>query len=364
MWQTDINHQELLVVGAPHPYSRRHLAELERLAADEPDAALRALYAFLAEWFDSSSTVQVQTSGSTGTPKRLRVEKQRMMASACRTLQALHLEPGQTALLSMNLRYIGAKMMVVRALVGALRLRVVPPSSHPLAAGGADFLSMVPLQLYHTLQVRSERERLAAARVVLVGGGAVEASICRQVDVLPCKVYSTYGMTETLSHVALARLVPGSDGLLHYTPLPGVDVELSPRGTLVVRAPFVCDAPLETNDLAQLYPNGTFSILGRADNTVCSGGIKIQIEEDERVLATVLQHSFALTWVQHPSLGQALVLMVAATCTLPDAALLQLARQVLPRYHVPRRVVRVPALPLTPNGKVDRAACHRLAADV
>lgn len=184
--------------------------ELAALSVEEEDGALRAVYAFLAEWFSPASTVEVQTSGSTGVPKRMRVEKARMMRSAVRTCEFLGLRPGDTALLCMDLKYIGAKMMVVRALVAGLHLWVRRPSGHPLAdvEERVDFLSVVPMQLYHTLEQVDERERLSRVRCVIVGGGAVDEVLERQLENLPCRVYSTYGMTETLSHVAL-RLLNG-----------------------------------------------------------------------------------------------------------------------------------------------------------
>lgn len=210
MWQTEIEWQHVGVEG--RRFSATDLHELAALSVEEEDGALRAVYAFLAEWFSPASTVEVQTSGSTGVPKRMRVEKARMMRSAVRTCEFLGLRPGDTALLCMDLKYIGAKMMVVRALVAGLHLWVRRPSGHPLAdvEERVDFLSVVPMQLYHTLEQVDERERLSRVRCVIVGGGAVDEVLERQLENLPCRVYSTYGMTETLSHVAL-RLLNGPE---------------------------------------------------------------------------------------------------------------------------------------------------------
>ncbi len=155
MWQTEIERQHVGVEG--RRFSAADLHELAALSVEEEDEALRAVYAFLAEWFSPASTVEVQTSGSTGVPKRMRVEKARMMRSAVRTCEFLGLRPGDTALLCMDLKYIGAKMMVVRALVAGLHLWVRRPSGHPLAdvEERVDFLSVVPMQLYNTLGRRT-----------------------------------------------------------------------------------------------------------------------------------------------------------------------------------------------------------------
>lgn len=338
---------------------------LERLSAEEPDEALRAAYAFLAEWFAPSPTVEVQTSGSTGAPKRMRVEKARMMRSAVRTCEHLGLRAGDTALLCMNLKYIGSKMMVVRALVAGLRLRVRRASGHPLAdvEEQTDFLSVVPMQLYNTLQCAMETERLARARCAIVGGGAVDEALQERLQDLPCRIFSTYGMTETLSHIAL-RPLNGPHRSGRYTPFQSVNLSLSARGTLVIHAPEMCAGDLETNDVARLYPDGTFTIIGRADNTVNSGGIKLQIEEEEQRLKALIPTPFALAVAPDARLGEALVLLVDKACTEPsDERLLARLKACVPRYHAPRRVVRVQEIPQTGNGKTDRAACRRLAAD-
>lgn len=360
MWQIEIRRQRIEVEG--RRFGAADLPLLLRLSEEETDEARRAVYAFLAEWFSPSAVVGVQTSGSTGAPKLMEVEKARMMRSAIRTCEMLGLREGDTALLCMDLKYIGAKMMVVRALVAGMRLLVRRPSGHPLAGVGeqVDFLSVVPMQLYDTLQDAAGTERLARVRCVIVGGGAVDEALQGRLSALPCRVYSTYGMTETLSHVAL-RPLNGPDASEAYTPFAGVRLSLSPRGTLVIHAPEVCAADLETNDVVRLHGDGTFTVVGRADNTVNSGGIKIQIEEEERRLKAFIPVPFALTSVPDERLGEALVLLLDAACPADDALLMAEMRSRLPRYHAPRRIVRVSEVPRTENGKTDRGACRRLA---
>lgn len=172
MWQTEIFRQWIWVEGRRFTVADRE--ELCRLAVCGPEGALRDVYAFLVEWFSDTPDVEVQTSGSTGVPKRMRVEKRRMVCSACRTCGFLSLKEGDTALLCMNMKYIGAKMMVVRALVAGLRLMVRPASGSPLSdvEERVDFLSVVPMQLYRCVQDASLRERLSRVRCVIVGGGA------------------------------------------------------------------------------------------------------------------------------------------------------------------------------------------------
>lgn len=361
MWQTDISKQYLDWDG--RRWSAQDVMELCRLADSEKAEAARDLFAFLRDWFQPSPEMEVQTSGTTGVPKRMRVRKDRMMSSACQTCEFLGLHSGDSALLCMNLKYIGAKMMVVRALVAGLHVVLRPPSGTPLrdVEEPIDFLSVVPMQLYNCLQDTVSAERLSHIRVVIVGGGAVDENLRKRLDAFPGKFYSTYGMTETLSHVAMRRL-NGTEAAERYYPLEQVRMSLSAENTLVVHAPALCDTALQTNDMARLYADGSFVLLGRKDNTVNSGGIKIQLEEDERTLAGKLKVPFVLTAVPDERLGEALVLLIQGR--QPTGSLDEFRQKLaewLPRYHAPRYICSIAEIPVTETGKVNRKACKELA---
>ncbi len=313
---------------------------------------------FLADWHSERPTLLVHTSGSTGQPKPMMVEKSRMEASARITCRFLGLKSGDTALLCMSLDYIAGKMMVVRALTAGLRLVAVPPSSHPLARlnGQIDFAAMVPLQVYHTLQVAEERQRLMAIRHLIIGGGAIDDTIKAQLKDFPHAVWSTYGMTETLSHIALRRL-NGPDASDWYTPFAGVDLSLTDEDCLVIHAPAVCEGVLVTNDIAELRADGSFRILGRKDNVICSGGVKIQMEEVERRLQPHLSVPFLVTRAKDACFGEIVVLMME---TGDEDAVRNICRRVLPPYWQPRRIVLVGHLPLTETGKPARKVAEQL----
>lgn len=341
---------------------------------------------FLSEWRAPGDRLLVHTSGSTGQPKPLWVEKRRMLASARTTCDFLGLKPGDTALLCLSLDYIAGKMMVVRALERQLRLVCVEPSGHPLAwnnrQGGESVFSlaaMVPLQVWNSLQVPEECERLRQIRHLIIGGGPVDPQLAEALADFPNAVWSTYGMTETLSHIALRRL-NGPQRSEWYTPFEGVEVSLNAEGCLVVDAPQVCAQPLVTNDLAEVLepagaatasPAGTaaakrFRILGRRDNVVCTGGMKIQMEEVERKLAPHVGVPFLITKCPDPRLGEAVAMLVEgeaedAGAQSVCAEVLALCRRVLTRYEQPRHVFCVPTLPLTPTGKPARAEAERMA---
>ena len=338
---------------------------------------------FLEEWNNASETVLVHTSGSTGEPKPMLVEKRRMLASARRTNDFLGLKEGDTALLCMSLDYIAGKMMVVRALERGLRLISVEPSGHPLAVTQrgqslcnplrfshegqspcithegqspcVDFAAMVPMQVYNSLQVEEEKGRLMQIHHLIIGGGAIDEGLAASLKDFPNAVWSTYGMTETLSHIALRRL-NGPDASEWYMPFPSVEVHLNDEGCLMVDAPEVCAEKLVTNDIAELNADGTFRILGRKDNVICSGGIKIQAEEVERQLCPYLREPYLITKRPDEKFGEIVVLLTEGSV---DEAR-EVCERILPKYHQPRVYLHVDQIPLTETGKPARQKARRI----
>lgn len=354
----DRQRQRLLLQGKE--YTAGDISRLVAEGAENCPPALWDLYLFLEKWFDASPVITVHTSGSTGTPKELVVRKDRMMQSARLTCEFLNLQAGDTALLCMNLRYIGAMMVVVRSLVARLNLIVRPASGHPLSdiEEPLRFAAMVPLQVYNTLRVPEEKERLEQTDILIIGGGAMDDSLEAEISALPTAVYSTYGMTETLSHIALRRL-NGDTASKHYYPFPSVELSLSAESTLVVKAPLICGEVLQTNDIACIYPDGSFTIAGRKDNVINSGGIKIQAEEMEKRLRPFIPVPFVVTSVPDPRLGQALTLLIAGQVDVRE--LESKLQTVLDAYHRPRHIFMTESIPQTENGKTDRAGCRILA---
>ena len=335
-----------------------------------------SLEAFLEAWNNASETVLVHTSGSTGEPKPMLVEKRRMLASARRTNDFLGLKEGDTALLCMSLDYIAGKMVVVRAIERGLRLISVEPSGHPLAVKHPqiDFAAMVPMQVYNSLQVEEERQRLMQIKHLIIGGGAIDEGLAAELKSFPNAVWSTYGMTETLSHIALRRL-NGPDASEWYTPFPSVKVGLNKAGCLVIDAPEVCSERLVTNDIAEVKqgdgsfvtsrdvtkepsPCFTFRILGRKDNVICSGGIKIQAEDVERQLHSHLREPYLITKRQDEKFGEVVVLLTEGS--VDEARLV--CERILPKYHQPRVYLHIDHIPLTETGKPARQQAAQLAA--
>ena len=341
---------------------------------------------FLSEWNNDSDRVLVHTSGSTGKPKPMMVEKKRMLNSARITCDFLGLKPGDSALLCMSLDYIAGKMVVVRSIERHLHLISVSPSGHPLkdidlkdvngkdVNGEITFAAMVPMQVYNTLQVPEERERLTHIRHLIIGGGAIDASLEKELQALPgnIAIWSTYGMTETLSHIALRR-INGAEASEWYQPFDSVKISQTEEGCLVIDAPLVCAETLVTNDIVEIesyiynkVEKLRFRIKGRKDNVICSGGIKIQIEEVEALLKPHLEKPFMLAKKKDEKFGEIAVLLTEDEDLKKVEATI---RRLLSgksddpnksseskghKYWIPREFRYVEHLPLTETGKPKR----------
>ena len=311
---------------------------------------MRSLADFLKDWNNDSDTIAVHSSGSTGTPKIMYVEKKRMLASAKITCDFLHLHKGDTALLCMSLDHIGAQMVVVRSIERGLHLVEVPPCGHPLANldKSIDFAAMVPLQIYNTLQVPQEKERLKQIKQLIIGGGSMAPEIEEELRSFPNAVWSTYGMTETLSHIA-PRRVNGDEASEWYTPLNNVRIRLNENDCLCILAKNICDNELITNDIATINNQDQFKIIGRRDNIINSGGLKIQIEEIEQKLHELGEKNFAIGSYPDKKFGQIVVLLTDGKNNDTKERISQ-----LPPYWQPKRIVYTTQIPLTENGKIAR----------
>lgn len=319
--------------------------------------------AFEREWRSASETLMVKTSGSTGEPKTMEVKKCHMAASACRTVKTLGLQAGNTALLCLPLQYIAGKMMAVRAFTAGLRLVCVPPSSHPFARlhTSPTFAALTPHQVWETLQVAREAERLKRVPHLIIGGGAIDQALAEILRSWPGAVWSTYGMTETLSHIALRRL-NGPEADEAYTLLEGVGIETDNDGRLIITDTATGGQRLVTNDLATLLPGRRFVVRGRCDNVICSGGIKIQAEKLENQLSfTGLP--LAITAVADTRLGQAVTLIFEKDGQHDETWWKSLCDTHLERLERPRHFIAVDHLPLTETGKPARQRLKQLAAE-
>lgn len=320
---------------------------------------------FCWEWLNGSAVFTLQTSGSTGTPKSITLTRDQLEESARRTAHAVGLKSGYTALISMDPAYIAGKMMIVRSFVMGMDMVAVTPSANPLeqVPGNRriDFASFVPYQLKAIL-ASPKAERLNELKVVLVGGAPPGRDILSALQRYQCAAYITFGMTETISHIALQR-VNGESASYFFTTLPGVEISTDERDCLVIRAPYL-SAPVITNDLVDISSPDTFRWKGRYDNMINTGGIKVSPESIEMSIHVLLPHRrFFVGSIHDERLGQRVVLAIEGSPfgELEIKHLLSAAAHRLTRFEVPKEIYFIPHFPLTPNGKLDRpAALHLL----
>ncbi len=315
--------------------------QVEKGMLSKSDASIwDEINGFVAQWLNPEPTMELQTSGSTGTPKTIEVQKEWMRNSAKMTGETFGLDAGSSALLCMPMQFVAAKMMIVRAMELQLELKVLEPSK--IIDTKADFVAMVPLQLENSLA------HLDKFRTVLVGGGLVRSELVEKLQSVATEVIETYGMTETLTHVAIKRL-NGSNKTDCFAALDGVKFEIDQRDCLVINAPKLNPDPIVTNDIVELLNDTEFKWLGRFDNVINSGGVKIYPEVLEAKLSAQLQgNRYFVAGIPDDSLGQKVVLVVEGKAEVKFDS--------LEKYERPKEVMFVDKFIETESGKINRLA--------
>ena len=312
-----------------------------------------AVVEFLELWYNDADSVQGYTSGSTGAPKPIKLLKSDMRASARLTNHYLGIDSHSTLLLCLSPSYIAGKMMIVRALEARASLLVVEPSSTPLQNldTSITLAAMVPMQVSETLQQKDGAAQLSRIEQLLIGGAPVLPALENRLKTLTTHTYITYGMTETVSHVALRR--PGDDC---YDAIGDVSFEVDKRGCLVIDAPQLSERRFVTNDMVSLDSERRFRWLGRYDNVIMSGGLKFCAEELEKKITSVIPSRYYITAAPDERLGQHIVLVIESLPYNPvqEEKLREQLSQILSRYEMPREIKYMSRFEETYSGKIKR----------
>jgi len=325
----------------------------ERLLLPQLPEWERELYTFLREWFSPSDFIEAQTSGSTGEPQIIRLPKTMMERSACRTIEFFGLQAGNRILLSLPCRFIAGKMMVVRAIIGHMDLITVDPSSDfdLLSDETFDLGAMVPNQVFKLLESPSGTQKIENIRNLLVGGSSIPANLEVQISQLTNRVVSTYGMTETASHIAIREL-SGENRSDIYHCLKGISVTTGQNGCLQIHD-FKLTELLQTKDIAELLSPSSFRILGRADDVIICGGIKFWPEKIEKSLLSAIQCRFVISSLPDEKLGEKIVLVIEGEYVDIDLINNKLT-EILPSFERPKAICFLEKFSETPNGKLKR----------
>ena len=303
---------------------------------------------FVNSWEDDSEYVMAHTSGSTGAPKTISLLKSDMLLSAEATNRFFCVDKSSLLYMPLSIDYIAGKMMVVRALVADCALQVVTPSVNPLPEMPYGSISLLPIVPAQTESLLSS-PWIGLVENIIVGGSPLSTEREESLLKLPSSCYATYGMTETCSHIALRKL--GED---YYKALPGIRFSSDDRCCLVIESEGFSWHRLVTNDVVELIDSTTFRWLGRADNIINSGGIKIVPEDIERRISSLLDgRRFYITSRPSAKWGEELVMVVEGSDF--DVEVFQAAVQsLLPRKLHPKDVILLPEIPLTSSGKIIR----------
>jgi O-succinylbenzoic acid--CoA ligase len=340
-----------------------------QLLSETSSEEIKDALSFISDWLGGRESFDQKTSGSTGSPKNIQISRSLMETSARQTLNYLGLKRGGTAMLCISTKYIGGKMVLVRALVNKMNIILSEPSSNPMdnydiKGQEISLCSMVPLQVQTVLK-KEGQGAFQNISTILIGGATIRTLLEKDLsEIQSTRFFHTYGMTETVSHIALREI--GKAPVNTYTVLPGNAIQLSPDQTLEVNGPVTDNRWITTNDIIEQISDSQFLYLGRLDNVINSGGIKVNPERLESKLSETLQslgyNEFIRSSAQDSSLGEIIILLIEGEATSSEKTILKSIADYagLEQHTKPRRVYFIPSFVRTENGKIRRKETSRL----
>jgi len=335
------------------PYAFKDLQTLAQCLIKTQVPYKKDIGKFLLQWQDRSPSIILKTSGSTGIPKTMTISKQAMVNSAIATGMFFNLKPGNSALLCLPAHYIAGKMMLVRALILGLELDSIAPKSNLKIASKKQyhFAAMVPMQ------VKNNLDQLNTINKLIVGGVKVSLDLINRLKVLKTSVFETYGMTETVSHIAVRQLNHNS-AKTHFKTLPKVEISQDAEDCLIIHAPSISKIQITTNDVVKLYSKNEFEWLGRRDTIINSGGIKIFPEQVENLLSGKIKHRFFIASEADKTLGERVILVIEGLkLDLKDSLF-----NTLEKHNKPKKIYTIPKFIETSSGKIQRQKTLTLLA--
>ena len=303
---------------------------------------------FLKEWHNSSEIINTKTSGSTGKPKSIELKKSAMLKSAELTCTFFNLKKGQKALLCLPTNFIAGKMMLVRTIYKELNLLSVQPSRNPLKNLNTkiDFAAMTPMQV-NTILIENP-EKIELISTLIIGGAPVDSILEYKLSKFSTRCFSTFGMTETITHIALKEL----NNHNYFKALPSINFKKNIEGYLVINAPHISKDDIQTNDKIELISPTSFVWKGRKDHVINSGGVKIQAEELEiEISKSITNHRFFISTLKDDLLSEKIILIIETEDAL---SLSELNFNHINKYSIPKEIYTLPKFIETETGKVLR----------
>ncbi len=319
---------------------------------------------FCQKWIAGKDKFIIKTSGSTGEPKPIVLTRKQMISSAKITGETFNLKVGDRALVCLNVEYIAGIMMLVRGMELGLKLTVVKPSGNPLKNleyAVFDFIAFVPLQLQNLLEDEKNLEILNKTKAIIVGGAAVNEVLENELQILKTSVYGTYGMTETVSHIAIKRL-NGANRNDNFQVLDGIKIGVDDRSCLNIIAEASNNKLIQTNDIVEIINRKEFKLIGRFDNIINSGGVKIQLEKVEKLIENEIKilnpKRYFAYGIPDEKLGQKLVLFIEGEQQEEEKIndFFANIKPNLSKYEIPKQIFFLKKFIETPTGKLDKKA--------
>ncbi len=331
-------------------YHQKELQSLALQLLEQPQQWLQEFAQVIIDWNDDKDYMTAQTSGSTGIPKTIKLSKKAMIESAMKTAQYFNLRKGTHALAALPYSFIAGKMMVIRALVLNWNFHLVPPKSNPLSdlEDELDFVAMTPHQLSTVLNQNAWK--LGMVKQLLLGGAPVSQALMNQIQRLDTEIYLGYGMTETITHIAVKRINGQSENA--FSALDGVTFTQSDSGTLTIHANHL-DEAVHTTDVVKLIKPNQFEWLGRADNVINSGGIKIHPEILEQKINKLFDTAIIIGSRPSEVYGDEVILLIEGTAGNKDE-IMETLSQYLSKLELPKAIFYIPSFNYTKTGKVRR----------
>ena len=340
-------------------FFKQHVFEVEeakdyiQVLSKSKEPYLLELSNLLKKWFDSELDFEVQTSGSTGSPKTIRLTKSKMRKSASLTVSTFGLHSFNKLMLCLPLSSIAGIMMLVRSIELNSDLVVSRPRANPFndlpKDIDIDFIAITPYQAKKSI------EQLKAIPKIIIGGAPIsehlEEGLLEAVNETKNELFHTYGMTETITHIAVRKL--NHQGDKYYKALEGISFSTDERSCLCIKAKHLGNSSFQTNDIVQLNGNNSFEYLGRFDEIINSGGVKINPQKVENKLSSLINERFFITAEENDDFGQIAILVVESKKNKSYYEELLNAED-FDLYHEPKKVYTIAEFKTSHTNKIDK----------
>jgi len=306
---------------------------------------IKTYYNFLQTYIQGKE-IEVSTSGTTGIKKMISVSKIQMQKSASATLNYFNLREGNSTLLSLSCDYVAGKMMLVRAIEGKLNLFLAMPCSDPsnYISSEFDFVPLVPMQVQNIIKTG----KVTQIKKLLIGGGKINDDTLHQLKKCKTQIFESFAMTETLTHFAIKQISPVYNDW--FTTINGFEIDVNEEGELIIKKNNITNCELKTRDLIEKKSTSEFKWLGRTDNIINSGGIKLIPEEIERKISKLIPVQFVIVGVPDKKLGEKIAIVSKESLKVE----LNKINGLLPKYERIQSAFVVNYFPVTQNGKIRR----------